>query len=230
MAIGMAKLFGFNLRQNFAFPLFSRDIAEFWRRWHISLTTWFRDYVYIPLGGSRQGKWKTILNVCIVFVVSGFWHGAQWHYVFWGALNGLLFLPLMITNRHRSHMDLVATNKWLPSIRELAKMISTFILMALTFIFFRAENLTHAFDYLKRMISLDIFTLPQLLTPKTTMVYCLILLLPLFVVEWIHRERPHGLEIAYLSKPVRWVIYITIILSISVFGYFGENEFIYFQF
>ncbi|WP_147299180.1 MBOAT family O-acyltransferase, partial [Winogradskyella eximia] len=138
IAIGTAKLFGFNLMQNFATPYFSRDIAEFWRRWHISLSTWFRDYVYIPLGGSKGGKWMKVRNTFIIFLVSGFWHGANWTFIVWGFLNALFFLPLLLTNNNRNHIDVVASNKMLPSIKEIFQIGVTFVLTCFAWIFFRA--------------------------------------------------------------------------------------------
>ena len=118
IAIGTSRLFGFNLMRNFAFPYFSRDIAEFWRRWHISLSTWFRDYLYIPLGGSKGGTWMKVRNTFIIFIVSGFWHGANWTFVVWGALNALYFLPLLLTNSNRNNLHIVAEGKFLPSLKR----------------------------------------------------------------------------------------------------------------
>src|SRR5210317_1912388 len=128
IAIGTARLFGFNLKQNFAFPYFSRDIAEFWRRWHISLSTWFRDYLYIPLGGSRGSKMNQVRNVFIIFLVSGFWHGANWTFIVWGGLNALYFLPLLLTKINRNNLDIVAQGRSLPNIKEFTFMLLTFIL------------------------------------------------------------------------------------------------------
>src|SRR5690606_25071267 len=135
--------------QNFAFPYFSRDIAEFWRRWHISLSTWFRDYLYIPLGGSKGGLWMKIRNTFIIFLVSGFWHGANWTFIIWGGLNALYFLPLLLVNRNRKNMEVVAQGKILPSLRESLSMLGTFSLTVLAWIFFRAESVRHALDYLR---------------------------------------------------------------------------------
>jgi len=144
IAIGTARLFGFNLKQNFAFPYFSRDIAEFWRRWHISLSTWFRDYVYIPLGGSRVGTWQKIRNVFIIFLVSGFWHGANWTFIVWGFLNALYFLPVLLSNKNRTHLNIAAQHTLLPSLKEVFKILTTFLLTVLAWVFFRAESVMHA--------------------------------------------------------------------------------------
>ena len=148
IAIGTSRLFGFDLKQNFATPYFSRDIAEFWRRWHISLSTWFRDYLYIPLGGSRGGTWMKVRNTFAIFLVSGFWHGANWTFIIWGALNAIYFLPLLLTNNNRKNLGVVAEGKLLPSFRELFAMLTTFILTVFAWIFFRAEDLNHAFSYI----------------------------------------------------------------------------------
>jgi D-alanyl-lipoteichoic acid acyltransferase DltB (MBOAT superfamily) len=145
IAIGTARLFGFNAMRNFNFPYFSRDIAEFWRRWHISLTTWFRDYVYIPLGGSRVSKIKIVRNIFIVFLVSGFWHGANWTFIAWGAIHAILFLPLILLNKNRKYTDTVAAGKFLPSVKEVFQMGMTFLLVLVGWVFFRAENIGQAF-------------------------------------------------------------------------------------
>ncbi|MTI37943.1 MBOAT family O-acyltransferase, partial [Fulvivirga lutimaris] len=161
IAIGTSRLFGFNLKQNFAFPYFSRDIAEFWRRWHISLSTWFRDYLYIPLGGSRGGNWKKVRNTFTIFVVSGFWHGANWTFIVWGMLNALYFLPLLLLKRNRINTGTVAQGKLLPSFKELLQIGTTFSLTALTWVFFRAENIDHALSYLSTIFSKSLFEFPN---------------------------------------------------------------------
>ena len=230
IAIGTSRLFGFNLKQNFAFPYFSRDIAEFWRRWHISLSTWFRDYLYIPLGGSRGGLLNKVRNTLIIFVVSGFWHGANWKFIIWGALNAIYFLPLLLTNNNRVNLEIVAKNRVLPSISECLKMSATFSLVAFAWIFFRAENFSHATSYIEAMFSISLFSIPEILTPKITMVYTLLLIPILLVTEWLQRGELHGLSIERLRRPERWIIYTTVLIMIVTFGKFGESEFIYFQF
>lgn len=226
IAIGTARLFGFNLMRNFAFPYFSRDIAEFWRRWHISLSTWFRDYVYIPLGGSSGGNFNKIRNIFIIFAVSGFWHGANWTFIVWGLLNAAYFLPLMLLSRNRVNMDTVAQGKFIPSLVETIQMATTFFITLIAWVFFRAESLTHAFEYLDGMFSSSLFTIPESLPSN------LLLILALFVlVEWVQREKQHALQINNERLPVtaRWSIYYLIILLIIGFG--GEQqEFIYFAF
>ena len=230
IAIGTSRLFGFNLKQNFAFPYFSRDIAEFWRRWHISLSTWFRDYLYIPLGGSRGGIWMKIRNTFVIFIVSGFWHGANWTFVVWGALNALYFLPLLILNKNRVHTGVVAEDSIFPKFNELYQMGVTFSLTVLAWIFFRAENIGHAWSYLSTIFSKSLFTIPDfpgMLKALTT----LILILVFLGIEWLGRNEQYAianLEFT-LKKPVRYALYYAIIFSI--FWFMGEEqEFIYFQF
>src|SRR6056300_1596923 len=161
IAIGTSRLFGFNLMQNFATPYFSRDIAEFWRRWHISLSTWFRDYLYIPLGGSRGGTWMKVRNTFIIFLVSGFWHGANWTFIVWGALNALYFLPLLLLNKNRHHIEIVAHNKSIPSIKELSFILITFGLTVFAWIFFRAESVTHAVNYIAGIFNSSLLSVPD---------------------------------------------------------------------
>ena len=146
IAIGTAKLFGIRLMKNFNVPYFSRDIAEFWRRWHISLTTWFRDYLYIPLGGSRCSKAKVVRNTFVIFLVSGLWHGANWTFVVWGAFHALLFLPLILMGKNRTHRDTVAADRVLPTLKECGQMLLTFILATIGWVIFRAESITAAWD------------------------------------------------------------------------------------
>ena len=227
IALGTARLLGIELLRNFGFPYFSRDIAEFWRRWHISLTTWFRDYLYIPLGGSRGTKWQSVRNTFIIFLVSGLWHGANWTFIFWGAFHAALFMPLLIFGRNRLYTNTVAEGKFLPSIKEFTQMLTTFSLVILGWIFFRSTSLKDAFGYIISLFSHSIFTMP---THKVSTLSVYIFSLMLF--EWIQRERKHGLsqiESIIKLQPLRWGIYIFLILSIIQFG--GKSEtFIYFQF
>ena len=230
IAIGTARLFGFNLMQNFAFPYFSRDIAEFWRRWHISLSTWFRDYLYIPLGGSRGTNYFKIRNVFIIFLVSGFWHGANWTFIIWGGLNALYFLPIMLLNKNKINTDVVAQGKHLPSVREVLSITLTFSLTTIAWIFFRAEDIHHAISYLSDIIHPSILTLPELITPKLEMIYTILCVLILVLFEWMNRDKIHALDIANYNKSNRWVLYLIIIIMIITFGSFNQNSFIYFQF
>ncbi len=223
IAIGTAKLFSIRLMRNFNVPYFSRDIAEFWRRWHISLTTWFRDYVYIPLGGSRVGKWKIVRNTFVIFLVSGLWHGANWTFILWGAFHALLFLPLILLGKNRKYTDNVADSHWLPSIKEFCQMLLTIILAALGWILFRSQSLGEAVDFYGGLLSGGIGGANF---PMRTLVFVLILM----VVEWLQRRREHGLAMAGVrSGVVRYACYLAVLALIFVFGVFNET-FIYFQF
>lgn len=228
IAIGTARLFGINLSRNFHYPYFSKDIAEFWRRWHISLNTWFRDYVYIPLGGSRCSKAKIIRNTMIIFLLSGLWHGADWTFVAWGAYHGLLFLPLILSGKNRRNLEVVACDKILPSFREFLSIIGTFILVTIGWIIFRAENIADAFLYIKRCVSFA----PggDSVSDQTSIIAYTILLIVMSVLDWTQRRRSYGLEIVR-GRPmvVRWSLYIAICFFIIIFV--GEQEqFLYFQF
>jgi len=230
IAIGTSRLFGFNLMQNFAFPYFSRDIAEFWRRWHISLSTWFRDYLYIPLGGSRGGTWMKVRNTFIIFIVSGFWHGANWTFIVWGALNAFYFLPLLLLNKNRVNTDIVAQGKYLPSIKEFFNMSITFSLTVLAWIFFRAENIDHAWSYLSTIFSKSILTIPHFIGMRHALT-TLQLIIVFSLIEWFGREGQYAISYMCLKckRPIRWIIYFYIISAILYFGG-KEQQFIYFQF
>jgi D-alanyl-lipoteichoic acid acyltransferase DltB (MBOAT superfamily) len=227
IAIGTSRLFGFSLKQNFAFPYFSRDIAEFWRRWHISLSTWFRDYLYIPLGGSRVSKPRVICNVFIVFLVSGFWHGANWTFLAWGLLHAVYFLPLLILNRNRVHTDIVSVNKNLPSLKEFLQIGITFFITVIAWVFFRAENISHAFEYLGGIFSLDLFSIPAI-RPSNLFFFLLLFL----VIEWFGRQQQYALEYFWLrkSKFLRWALYLVLVFLILLYMKKEETAFIYFQF
>lgn len=226
IAIGTGRLFGIRLLQNFAFPYFSRDIAEFWRRWHISLTSWFRDYLYVPLGGSRGPLWQQLRNVFIVFIVSGFWHGANWTFLAWGALNAVYFLPLLLAGTNRRHTGIVAAGKLLPSAREAGAMLFTFCLAMLAWVFFRADNMGHALAYLSGILSPSFFTKPEVVPIR------LLLLIAFFGwIEWRGREGSYALETidARWRAPVRYAFYY--VLAILIFALAGGRQpFIYFQF
>lgn len=228
IAIGTSRLFGFNLMQNFAFPYFSRDVAEFWRRWHISLSTWFRDYLYIPLGGSRSHK---VRNVFVIFLVSGFWHGANWTFIIWGAINALYFIPLLLAKRNRVNTSIVAENKRLPSPKELFNIMTTFSLVTIAWVFFRAESVSHALIFIRDMFSLDLLSLPVYSIRK--LIYPIVVLLAFFVVvEWFGRKDKYAIENLLKNKftPIRWAFYTLIIFLIGMYMQTEETPFIYFQF
>ncbi len=230
IALGTAKLFGIDLLRNFAFPYFSRDIAEFWRRWHISLSSWFKDYLYIPLGGSKGGTWMQIRNTFIIFMVSGFWHGANWTFIAWGALNAIYFLPIMLAKKNRNHLEIVAQGKLFPSFRELFSIAVTFALTVLAWIFFRANSMTHAFQYIKKICSASLLKMPKFAGMEGYLV-TLLLIVVFMMMEWIGRENQFA--IANIGKqwrrPFRYAMYYA--LLITIFWFVGkEHQFIYFQF
>lgn len=229
IAIGTSRLFGFDLMRNFNFPYFSRDTSEFWRRWHISLSTWFRDYLYFPLGGSRGSTWMKIRNTFIIFIVSGFWHGANWTFIAWGFLNALYIMPSIILNTHRNNLDIVAKGKYLPSLRDVFDIGITFSLTVLAWIFFRAENIGHAMQYIS-----DIFKNPaSFITLGIYWKYkTIILLISMFIlIEWMGREGQYAIAQLGIkwSPPLRYAMYYAIIIAIFWFGG-KEQQFIYFQF
>jgi D-alanyl-lipoteichoic acid acyltransferase DltB (MBOAT superfamily) len=230
IAIGAARLFGFDLMRNFAYPYFSRDIAEYWRRWHISLSTWFRDYLYIPLGGSRGGKAFVVRNTMIIFLVSGFWHGANWTFVAWGAINALFFLPLVLLDRHKTMTGTVAEGRALPTLRDLGMMLLTFLMACFAWIFFRAQDMGQAFEVIGRICSSTMFSRPEV-TTASTMAIAAMGIAVVIVLEWINRERQYGLQMDGRGRrPMRYALYYGIIGLIIICAPLSGGEFIYFQF
>ena len=230
MAIGLGKMFGFTFRENFDSPYKSGSITEFWRRWHISLSTWFRDYLYIPLGGSKVKRILRIRNIFIIFIVSGFWHGANWTYIIWGALHALYYIPLMLLKKNRKNLTVIAENKIVPSIKDFCLIISTFTLTTFAWIFFRSESITHALGYINNIFSLSIFSLPSQFGGWRAIITLLVISF-LILVEWMQREKQHALDLSSfnLNRFIRWTIYLIIIFIIINFGG-RQQEFIYFQF
>ncbi|MBL7886971.1 MAG: MBOAT family protein [Flavobacterium sp.] len=226
IALGTARLFGVELLRNFAFPYFSRDIAEFWRRWHISLSTWFRDYLYIPLGGSKGGTWMKVRNTFIIFLVSGFWHGANWTFIAWGFLNALYFLPLLLANKNRNNIGIVAEGRMLPNVSEIFSIGITFLLTVFAWIFFRANNMTHALSYIKGIFTKSLLSMP------TVLPYSIFALLVFFItIEWIGREHQYALQRLGMKWPKFLRLSFYYLLIILIFAFMGkEQEFIYFQF
>lgn len=225
IAIGVSKLFGFRLMRNFSYPYFSRDMAEFWRRWHISLTTWFRDYIYFPLGGSRRGMVITLRNTFIIFLVSGLWHGANWTFVVWGGLNALYFVPLLLLKRNRANLEIAAKETTLPSIRETISMILTFLLSAFAFIFFRSDTIGGAFAYISKIFSSSLLSMPRTTDTKKAALSIIILL----AVEWINRKEEYGFKRQSRNKAMRWMAYsIITLMTLQLPG--GQQGFVYFQF
>jgi len=230
IALGTARLFGIDLLRNFAFPYFSRDIAEFWRRWHISLSSWFRDYLYIPLGGSKGGIWMKIRNTFIIFLVSGFWHGANWTFIIWGFLNALYIMPSIIFKTNRNNLDIVAKGKYLPTIKELFAISLTFGLTVFAWVFFRANNVTHAFSYISEIFSSSFFEIPHIPVDGNALPIVLLIVIFMFI-EWFGREQQYAIERLGIQwyKPLKWAMYYSIILTIFYFRG-SEQQFIYFQF
>lgn len=228
IAIGCARLFGFNLMRNFNFPYFSRSIPEFWRRWHISLTTWFRDYIYFPLGGSRCDKWKIIRNVYIVWAISGLWHGANWTFVCWGLFHATLLAIYNVFSINTKYEHVVAYGHYLPSIKEALQMALTFVLTIIGWIIFRAESMTQAAEYLTAMVRNKFFE-PSLLYKKPYLLFGMALL----AIEWLQRDKQHALQFSAIKpfnySAVRWGIYFLIIMMISIYAG-ASQQFIYFQF
>lgn len=251
IAIGTAKLFGIKLMRNFNVPYFSRDIAEFWRRWHISLTTWFRDYVYIPLGGSRPvvperihhkeayKKAVIIRNTFIIFLLSGFWHGANWTFIAWGAYHAFLFLPLILLGKNRRYRDTVATitlpdgttkAKMLPSFREAAQMLFTFTLAVFGWIIFRVDTITDAGAFITGICNKSLISIPWLIN-RQFYIPLACAMVSMFLVEWIGRLDTGSFlsgKIRYQS--IRWIVYLLLIVAIARYGGFEQVQFIYFQF
>ena len=227
IALGSGKLLGIKLIKNFNYPYFSRSIAEFWRRWHISLSSWFKDYLYIPLGGSKGGTIKRIRNTFIIFLVSGFWHGANWTFILWGGLNALFILPSIIFKTNRNNMDIVAKGKILPNFKEFFQIVYTFLLASFAWIFFRSESLSQAFSYINKMF--NSIHLPDLSIFNLSLFPLLLLLI---LVEWKGRENNYAIEkLFYKSKTcIRWSFYYILIILMLVFGQKNSQEFIYFQF
>ena len=242
IAIGTAKLFGIKLMRNFNNPYFSRDIAEFWRRWHISLTTWFRDYVYIPLGGSRPeipahiqnpDRYKKLIivrNTFVIFLLSGFWHGANWTFIAWGAYHAILFLPLILLGKNRKYTNQVAEGRLLPTWKETIQIICTFLLVVLGWIIFRAETITQAWEYICGMLQFGTLRASYRFFIqhgiRTITWLCVLMLL----IEWLQRNKQHGLEISHLKPVYRGIIFILIFELIIFFLPATPSQFIYFQF
>lgn len=226
IALGTARILGFDLLKNFSFPYFSRDIAEFWRRWHISLSSWFRDYVYIPMGGSRVSKLKKVRNVFVIFLLSGFWHGANWTFIVWGFLHAIYFLPLLMLGKNRNNLNTNSTIALLPKFTEAISILATFSLVTFAWIFFRAESLSHAFNYIFEIFSTSLFTIPTYL-PKRVFLFIFILM----SIEWVGRNSNFALEKFGLNWPKLFRIAFYYVLLFMIFYFSGEDQqFIYFQF
>lgn len=229
IAIGTAKLFGIDLLRNFAFPYFSRDIAEFWRRWHISLSTWFKDYLYIPLGGSKGGTWIKVRNTFIIFLVSGFWHGANWTFIFWGLLNAIYILPSILFKTNRINIEIVARGKSLPNFKEFTSIIFTFSLTVIAWIFFRSKSVTDAFSFIYNVFTKKPLSIPNI-NDKINLIICIILIILFLVVEWCGRENKYGIEKLFKSKLISIILLYFLLFVLFFFASTVQEGFIYFQF
>lgn len=227
IAIGSAKLLGIRLMRNFNYPYFSRSVAEFWNRWHISLMFWLRNYVYIPLGGSRCSIRKHIRNTLIVFAVSGIWHGANWTFIVWGLYNAVLFIPLILKKRLGKSPAANAKDGQ-PQLRQWPLILLNFVLMTIGLVIFRSDTLSDATDFLVRIVTQFSFTLP---THGLTATLWVLLLL---VVEWLQRDKEHPLafptgNVVFAKAVSRQALYLALVLAVVLFA--GANsDFIYFQF
>ena len=225
IALGVSKLFGLELLRNFNYPYFSRDIAEFWRRWHISLSSWFRDYLYIPLGGSKGGIWMKIRNTFIIFIVSGFWHGANWTYLAWGFINAIYFLPLLLSNSNRNNIDVIKVSWNFDSVKVIINILITFSITCIAWVFFRAKTITDAILYLKRIIVNRDFSFQYLDNERYS--YELLVVIGLFVlVEWNNRTKVEPLS--GKRSMLKVALAIAAIIALGTFS--DYKEFIYFQF
>ena len=230
IAIGVSRLLGFELMLNFKSPYFSRDIGEFWRRWHISLSTWFRDYLYIPLGGSKRGKWLSIRNIFITFIVSGFWHGANWTFIMWGLTHAILYIPLFLRAKNRQYSTLIVVeDKWLPSLKELFQIGSTFFFVMISWVFFRSDSVTNAFIYLNNIFHISILDMPNF-TGKTYALKTLGLILLLIFIDWKNRFYSFGFEKNIFNKNNHFDLTFLILLIVFYRNLALNLEFIYFQF
>lgn len=234
IAIGVTKLLGFTSVRNFAYPYFSQSMAEFWRRWHISLMNWFRDYVYFPLGGLRGKPLRRSLNLIVTFLLSGLWHGASWNFLIWGGLNGCYVLPTMFSkSKNRGHTR--KSNKLLPSPKVLLNMIFVFLLVCTTWIFFRAQTVTEAAIIYKKLFleiaRFDAYRTLGMLFDHSPIRKRIIFFLALAIgAEWLQREREHPLYLDYLPRILRWTTYTILLMLILRYGMQTAGEFVYFRF
>jgi alginate O-acetyltransferase complex protein AlgI len=231
IALGTARLLGIELLRNFSYPYFSRNMAEFWRRWHISLSSWFKDYLYIPLGGSQGGTWMRVRNTFIIFIVSGFWHGSNWTFIVWGFLNALFIMPSIISKTNRNNLAIVAEGKMWPTGREVLSMLTTFLLTIFAWIFFRANSVTHALQLVGGIFKPSIIDAPNFPGIHEQGIWMALLIPVLIIIEWLGREQKHALANIGLSIPrvLRWTFYILLMAGIVFLGG-EEQQFIYFQF
>lgn len=224
MALGVARILGIELLKNFSYPYFSRDIAEFWRRWHISLTTWFRDYIYIPLGGSKGGKLQSVRNTFVIFILSGLWHGANWTFIVWGILNALYFLPLLLTGNNRKNIGVVAEGKLIPSLRDVVAIGLTFLMTTFAWIFFRSPSIGFSFDYISGIFNSTLISVPHFALLGKLFLFTMFLIGVFFVVEWIGRDQDYAIRnIGKWKWPLRWSFYYGTAIMIILLAVKGKS-------
>jgi D-alanyl-lipoteichoic acid acyltransferase DltB (MBOAT superfamily) len=230
MAIGIGRMFGFEFKRNFNLPYAAKNIKTFWQKWHISLSSWFRDYLYIPLGGSKNGKFKAIRNTFIIFLVSGFWHGASWNFIAWGFIHACGFLPLLLLNRNRKHVtDVVAQERKLPNLKELWQMTSTFAFVTFAWVFFRAKDMGEALGYIERICS-SIYNSPKQFLALPGGKIAFILIIPLIFGDWWLRRNERSLD-SNRNKLIREILYaLLVILIYNQIMYQKTTQFVYFEF
>lgn len=229
IALGSSKLLGFELLSNFKFPYFSRNLGEFWRRWHISLSSWFKDYLYIPLGGSQKGIARTILNTFVIFFVSGFWHGASWNFIVWGGIHAIGFIPSILSGKSKLYTkDTVATNQILPSLSDTFRIVCTFLFVTLAWLFFRLNTLDGALEYLQRIVS-SIYDYPKQLLFEFEGKRQIIFVLLLLTADWYLRFNERSLRVPK-NIFVRWSVYLLLMCIMVLYMNTDSSNFIYFQF
>jgi D-alanyl-lipoteichoic acid acyltransferase DltB (MBOAT superfamily) len=238
IAIGSAQVMGFRLMDNFNRPYFSKSISEFWKRWHISLSTWFRDYVYIPLGGNRHKTWRWQFNLFITFLVSGFWHGASWTYIIWGALNGFYLISSIWTQKFRQKICCYLGFDRIPLIHKYVRILITFSMVCMAWVFFRAKSVSDAWYIVTHMFQglhqgwkpTGGWRILHMGLEPWELIVVTMAIVVLFLVHVIQRHRSVRHMLTDRPAWMRWFVYYGVTLSIILFGVFGNKQFIYFQF
>ncbi len=235
IALGVSRLFGIQLLRNFDYPYFSRDISEFWRKWHISLSSWFKDYVYIPLGGSKNGALRSVFNISVIFLLSGLWHGANYTFILWGGINAVYLIILFLLKINRKNIGPVLMDKSKPMLNQVFSIIFTFLLVTFSWVFFRSENISQSIEFITKMF-IGLFKYKeyvnfQLFFSTYFSVFYLFLIVFMFYIEWKGRTQAHALKNIFLSKPfyLRYLFYLALILLIGTISQ-KDQQFIYFQF
>lgn len=231
MAIGVGKLLGFRIADNFKFPLFALNIADYWRRWHITLTQWLTDYVFMPLNIKFRdwGNWGMILSIVITFVLIGMWHGSNWTFALFGLYHGLLYIPLILSGAFFKKAKLKTNKLGLPVAKDFGRIVLTFSLVTIGLIIFRAPSLTEMCAYVCGIVNHGIITVPWL--PSVIEIGRIALAIVITItVEWLQRNKQHGLELGNVHIATRYVLYWVLIVLTIALGNFGANQFIYFQF